>query len=106
MFPTKLQVNWPFGSGKEAKNRFSIWPPSWISDQNNFNYFYLQVAPMFLPSFKSTGPGCMRSRLLKQIVEAARRTTDTDRSQKLISTILVLTFNKSILLLADVTKYC
>ena len=22
MLPTKFQVNWPFGSGKEAKNRF------------------------------------------------------------------------------------
>ena len=23
MFPTKFKVNWPFGSGEEAKNRFS-----------------------------------------------------------------------------------
>ena len=23
MLPTKFQVNWPFGSGEEAKNRFS-----------------------------------------------------------------------------------
>ena len=30
MLPTKFQVNWPFGSGKEAKNRFSRWP-SWRS---------------------------------------------------------------------------
>ena len=37
MLPTKFQVNWPFGSGKEAKNRFSRWPPrrlSWVSDPN------------------------------------------------------------------------
>ena len=24
MLPTKFRVNWPFGSGEEAKNRFSI----------------------------------------------------------------------------------
>ena len=42
MLPTMFQVNWPFGSGEEAKNRFSRWPPwrpFWISDQNNFSYF-------------------------------------------------------------------
>ena len=25
MLPTKFRVNWPFGSGEEAKNRFSRW---------------------------------------------------------------------------------
>ena len=42
MLPTKFQVNWPFGSGEEAKNRFSrwlAWWPSWISDRNDFSYF-------------------------------------------------------------------
>ena len=42
MLPTKFQVNWPFGSGEEAKNRFSRWPPwwpCWISDQNDFSNF-------------------------------------------------------------------
>ena len=42
MLPTEFQVNLPFGSREEAKNRFSRWPPwqlSWISDWNNFNYF-------------------------------------------------------------------
>ena len=29
ILPTKFQVNWPFGSGGEAKNRFSRWPP-WL----------------------------------------------------------------------------
>ena len=41
---TKFQVNWPFGSGEEANNRFSRWPPwrpSWISDHNNFSYFLI-----------------------------------------------------------------
>ena len=42
MLPSKFGVNWPFGSGEEAKDRFSSWRPwrpSWISDQNDFSYF-------------------------------------------------------------------
>ena len=42
MLPTKFQVNWPFSSGEEVKNRFSRWPPwppSWISDRKKFSYF-------------------------------------------------------------------
>ena len=42
MLPNKFRGNWPFGSGEEAKNRFSRWLPwwpSWISDPNNFTYF-------------------------------------------------------------------
>ena len=42
MLPTKFQVNWPFNSGEEAKNRFSRWPPMWpsrISYRNNLSYF-------------------------------------------------------------------
>ena len=38
---TKFQVNWPFGSGDDAKNKFSgwlRWRPSWISDRNHFSY--------------------------------------------------------------------
>ena len=26
MLPTKFQVNWPFGLGEKAKNKFSRWP--------------------------------------------------------------------------------
>ena len=37
--PSKFGVNWPFGSGEEAKNRFSEWWPPWISDRNDFSYF-------------------------------------------------------------------
>ena len=61
MLPTKFQVNWPFGSGEDAKNRFSRWPPlwpSWISDRNDFWYLVCLIykSPRcFLPSFKSTG---------------------------------------------------
>ena len=42
MLPSKFGVNWPFGSGEEANNRFSRWPPwrpSWISDRHDFSYF-------------------------------------------------------------------
>ena len=52
MLPTRFGVNWPLGSGEEAKNRFSSWRPwrpSWISDRHDFNCFDLQVTPM-LPS--------------------------------------------------------
>ena len=42
---------------KKGKNRFSRWPPSWISDWNHFSYFYIyKSSRCFLPIFKSTGP--------------------------------------------------
>ena len=43
MLPTKVQVSWPFGSGEEAKRRFSRWrprQPSWISEWKDFSYFW------------------------------------------------------------------
>ena len=47
---TKFQVNWPFSSGGEEKNRFSRWQPSWIFNWNDFsNFFYLQVT-LILPT--------------------------------------------------------
>ena len=59
MLPIKFQVNWTFGSGEEAKNRFSRWLPRGPSrnwDQNNLNYFLIYKSPRcFLPSFKSIG---------------------------------------------------
>ena len=42
MLPTMSGVNWLLGSGEEAKNRLSRWPPwrpSWISDRHDFSYF-------------------------------------------------------------------
>ena len=39
MLPTMFGVNWLLGLGEEAKNRFSRWLPSWISDRNDFSYF-------------------------------------------------------------------
>ena len=57
MLPTKFRVNWPFSSEEEGKNRFSRWPPSWISDRNDFSYFYIyKSSRCCLPIFKSTGP--------------------------------------------------
>ena len=43
VLPTKFQVNWPFGSGEEAKNRLLRWPPwwpFWIFDWHDFSYFW------------------------------------------------------------------
>ena len=42
MLPSKFGGNWPYGSGEEAKNRFSRWlpwRPSWISNRHDFRYF-------------------------------------------------------------------
>ena len=42
MLPTKFQINLPFSSGEEVKDRRSRWQtwwPSWIQDQNDFSYF-------------------------------------------------------------------
>ena len=39
MLPSNFGVNWPFGSREEAKNRFSRWQPSWISDRHHISYF-------------------------------------------------------------------
>ena len=48
MLPSKFGVNWPFGSGEEAKNIFSRWQPwrlPWISDRNDFSYFWSTSHP-------------------------------------------------------------
>ena len=44
MLPTKFRVNWPFDS-EEAKTRFSRWWPTWISDRNDFSYFWSSSHP-------------------------------------------------------------
>ena len=56
MLPTKFQINWPFGSGEEVKNRFSRWLQSWISNMNDFNYFDLLVTPMLPTQFQVNWP--------------------------------------------------
>ena len=56
MLPTKFRVNWPFSSEEEGKNRFSRWPPSWISDQNDFSYTERKKKRRvnFIPKFHSS----------------------------------------------------
>ena len=60
MLPTQIQVNQPFGSGEEVKNRFSRrppWSPSWISNRNNFTFFFdLQVTLMLPTKFRVNWP--------------------------------------------------
>ena len=55
LLPSKFGVNWPFGSEEEAKNRFSRWRPSWISDRHNFSYFWSTSPRCFLVSLESIG---------------------------------------------------
>ena len=55
MLPTKIQVNWPFGSGEEVKNRFSRWQPwwpSWLPIRKSLAIFNLQVTPMLPTKFQ------------------------------------------------------
>ena len=57
MLPSKFGVNRPFGSGKEANNRFSRWlpwRPAWISDRSDF-IFDLEVTQCFLARLESIG---------------------------------------------------
>ena len=71
--PTKFPVNWPFSSEEEeGKNRFSRWPPSWISDWNDFSYFYIyKSSRCFLPIFKSTGPLVQENKQKKESFKMA-----------------------------------
>ena len=48
MLPPKFRVNWPFGSGEEAKNRFPVGTILAI-------FFIYKSSQCFLPSFKSLG---------------------------------------------------
>ena len=55
--PTKFQVSWPSGSGDEEKNIYSRWPlcrPSWISDRNDFNYFWSISHPVAPTKFQAS----------------------------------------------------
>ena len=56
MLPTKFRVNWPFGSGKEAKYRFSRWPPPLDFSQNNLGIFYQQVTLVLPTKFRVNWP--------------------------------------------------
>ena len=56
ILPTKFQVNWSFGSGGKAQNRFSRWWPSWIYNQNDYSNFDLQVAQILPTKFHVNRP--------------------------------------------------
>ena len=56
MLPTKFQVNWPFGSGEEAKNKFSRWPPWIFQIEIILAIFDLQVTPMLPTMFRVNWP--------------------------------------------------
>ena len=48
-----FEVNWLFGSGEEAQNRFSrwgLWRPSWICELSNFSYLTYKMHQYFLKS--------------------------------------------------------
>ena len=84
MLPTKFQVKWPFGSGEEVKNRFSRWPPwrpAWISNRNDFSYFWSTSHPdASYQVLSQLAQGC-RSRLLKLLTPHKRwRTTDINHN--------------------------
>ena len=68
MLPTKFQVNWAFGSGEEAKNRFSRWRPSWIFNQNTFSYFLSTCHPDASYQVSSQLAQRYRSRLLNNLL--------------------------------------
>ena len=79
MLPSKFRVKWPFSSGEEAKNRFSRWRPSWISDQHDFSYFCSTGHPDASYQVSSQlAQGCRRSRLLKQLLTPHDRQHTTD----------------------------
>ena len=86
VLPIKFGVNCPFGSGEEAKNRFSRWRPSWISDRNDFSYFWsTSHSDASYQVSSQLAQGCRRSRLLKQLLTPhdERHTTDIDWPQQL-----------------------
>ena len=56
MLPRKFGVNWTFGSGEEAKNRFLRWGPSWISDRNDFSYFCSISHPVLPTKYRVNWP--------------------------------------------------
>ena len=87
MVPSKFGVNWPFGSGEEAKNRFSRWRPwrpFWISDRNDFSYFWsTSHSDASYQVSSQLAQGCRRSRLLKQLLtphDGRRTLTDHNSS--------------------------
>ena len=78
MLPTKFQVNWPFGSGEKAKNRFSrCHHSSHLGFPIGTILAFLKFTSHPDASYQVSSQlvqGCRRRRLLKQIVDAAQWT--------------------------------
>ena len=56
-FPTKFQVNWPLGSGEEAKNRSQDGHLGFLIG-TILAIFYLQVNPILPTTFRVNWPFC------------------------------------------------
>ena len=92
MLSIKFRVNWPFGSGEEAKNKFSrwrLWRPSWILDQNDFSCFWSTSHPdASYQVYSQLAQGYRRSRLLKQLLtphDGQQTLTDHNSSHAQVS---------------------
>ena len=72
MLPIKFPVNWPFGSGEKAMAALLNFRSDRFFVATNYPDASYQVSNQF-------AQGCRRSRLLKQIVDDARRATDDAR---------------------------
>ena len=63
MLPTKFRVNWIFGLGEEAKNKFSRWPHGGhlgYPIETILTIFYLQVTPMLPIKYQVSWPRGVR----------------------------------------------
>ena len=86
MHPTKLQVNWPFGSGEKRKIDVQDGARAVILDfqsERFYLFLFYKSTPCFLPSFKSTG-------LLVQEMKQKKDFQDGDHLGFLIGKILVV----------------
>ena len=72
MLPTKFQVNWPFGSGEEVKNRFQDGCHIHLGFSIGMilTIFYLQVTPLLPTEFQVNWP--LRFRRFFVCVEVLR----------------------------------
>ena len=75
ILPSKFRISWPFGSEAETQNRFSRqrpWQPSWISNRNEFSYFFYTL--MFPTKFQVNwpiGPGEEKKQIFKMAAMVA-----------------------------------
>ena len=52
---TKFPVSWSFGSA-DVQDSFARWQLSWISDRNNFSFYYLQVTKLLPAKIRAHWP--------------------------------------------------